>query len=250
MVGATVRGRLTWLVAEVAELIEENPRVRTIVFDCPGWPGHLAGQHIDLRLTAEDGYQAQRSYSISAPTDGERVAITVELVDDGEVSPYLVDQLIEGDLIELRGPIGGYFVWRDVMTSPLHLVGGGSGVAPLMAILRTRVDSGSRVPVRYLASARTADHIIYSEELNRIARKHEMVEVVHTLTRSHPNGWNGLTRRVDRDMLTAPGFLPSDRPDVYVCGPTGFVEVVADTFVEMGHDPVRVKTERFGPSGG
>ncbi len=250
MVGTAVRGRLTWQVAEVVELIAENDAVRTIVFECPGWPGHLAGQHIDVRLTAEDGYQAQRSYSISAPADRERVAITVELVDGGEVSPFLLGELRTGDMIELRGPIGGYFVWRATMTNPLFLVGGGSGVVPLMAMLRARIASGSQVPLRYLASARSAGRLIYAEELSRVVAEQDGIEVVHTLTREHPEGWTGPTRRVDRDMLTAAGFLPSDRPDVFVCGPTGFVETVAATLVEMGHDPSSVRTERFGPSGG
>lgn len=250
MAGAAVRGRLSWLVGKVAEIVDENPTVRSIVLDCPGWPGHLAGQHIDIRLTAEDGYQAQRSYSISTPGDGERLTITVEIVDDGEVSPFLVEELLVGDRIEIRGPIGGYFVWIETLANPLLLVGGGSGVAPLMAMLRTRMQSESGVPVHYLASARTADRLIYYEELVHIAESDEDVEVVHTLTRSHPDDWKGPTRRVDRDMLTVPGFSPAEIPDVYVCGPTGFVEHVAATLVDVGHEPGRLRTERFGPSGG
>ena len=209
MAGAAVRGRLTWLVAKVADIVDENPTVCSIVFDCPGWTGHLAGQHIDIRLTAEDGYQAQRSYSISTPDDGERLTITVESVDDGEVSPFLIEELLVGDRIEIRGPIGGYFVWRETMTNPLLLVGGGSGVAPLMAMLRTRIQSGSNVPVHYLASARTPERLIYFDELSQIADPDETVEVVHTLTRSHPDGWVGPTRRVDRAMLTVAGFSPA-----------------------------------------
>lgn len=250
MAGAAVRGRLTWRVARVTDLIEENPTVRSVVLDCPGWPGHLAGQHIDIRLTAEDGYQAQRSYSVATPSEGKRVTITVEFVEGGEVSPFLVEDLRVDDRIEIRGPIGGYFTWRETMTNPLLLVGGGSGVVPLMAILRARVRSASDVPVFYLASARSFDRLIYFEETGAIAKGDGAISVVHTLTRSHPTDWAGPTRRVDEEMLTMAGFSPTDTPDVYVCGPTGFVEHVAATLVEGGHAPGRVRTERFGPSGG
>lgn len=250
MAGTAVLGRLTWLVAEVVEIVDENPTVRSIVLDCPGWPGHLAGQHIDMRLTAEDGYQAQRSYSIATPTDEERVTITVETVDDGEVSPFLVEELRLGDRIEIRGPIGGYFVWRPTMSSPLLLVGGGSGVVPLMAMLRGRLHSGSTVPVHYLASARTRERLIYFDESTRISGADETVTVVHTLTRSHPADWTGPTRRIDREMLEVPGFMPTESPDVFICGPTGFVEFVAATLVDIGHEPGRLRTERFGPTGG
>lgn len=250
MAGTAVRGRLTWLVATVVEIIEENPTVRSIVLECPGWPGHLAGQHIDIRLTADDGYQAQRSYSIASPADDERVTITVETVEDGEVSPFLVTELIVGDRIEIRGPIGGYFVWRPTMSSPLLLLGGGSGVVPLMAMIRERVRSESTVPVQYLASARTFERLIYVDELSRVSSSDETVGVLHTLTRSHPDGWAGLTRRVDSEMLAIPGFMPEDSPDVFICGPTGFVEAVATILVDMGHEPGRLRTERFGPSGG
>lgn len=250
MAGTAVRGRLTWQVATVAEVIDENPTTRSIVLECPDWPGHLAGQHLDIRLTAEDGYQAQRSYSMAAPTDGRRVAITVETVAGGEVSPFLVEEVLVGDRVEVRGPIGGYFVWRSTMASPLLLVGGGSGVVPLMAMVRERVRSGSNVPVHYLASARTDERLIYYEELRRVADSEETIEVVHTLTRSRPVGWSGLDRRVDRDMLDRPGFMAADGPDVFICGPTGFVEFVAATLVDLGHEPGRLRTERFGPSGG
>jgi ferredoxin-NADP reductase len=250
MAGTAVRGRLTWLIAQVIEIVDENPTVRSIVLDCPGWPGHLPGQHIDIRLTAEDGYQAQRSYSIATPADGERVTLTVETVDGGEVSPFLVEELRFGDRIEIRGPIGGYFVWRPTMSSPLLLVGGGSGVVPLMAMLRARSQSASTVPVHYLASGRTRERLIYFEESTRISDSDGSVVVVHTLTRSHPDGWTGPTRRIDREMLEVPGFMPTESPDVFVCGPTGFVESVAATLVDIGHEPGRVRTERFGPSGG
>lgn len=250
MVGTAIRGRLTWLVAEAVEFINETPRVLSIVLDCPGWPGHLPGQHIDLRLTADDGYQAQRSYSISAPADGERVVITVERVDDGEVSAFLFDDLQLGDRIELRGPIGGYFVWQPSEGGPLQLIGGGSGVAPLMAMVRSKIGSGSDVPVRYLSSARSLEDVIFRSELDVLQAQHGGVEVLHTLTRSAPSDWAGPTRRIDREMLEKHAWPADHSPLSFVCGPTPFVEVVASTLVELGHSPERVKTERFGPTGG
>jgi ferredoxin-NADP reductase len=250
MAGAAVRGRLNWLAAGATQFIDETPRVRSIVLDCHDWPGHLPGQHIDLRLTAEDGYQAQRSYSIAAPAEGDRVIITVELVDDGEVSPFLIEDLRVGDRIEIRGPIGGYFVWEPTRGGPLQLIGGGSGVVPLMAMLRASVRSRSHAPVRYLSSARAYEDLIYRAELETVASEESGVEVVHTLTRNHPPNWTGPTRRVDREMLAEHVWPPAVSPLCYVCGPTGFVESVATTLVELGHSPERVKTERFGPSGG
>jgi ferredoxin-NADP reductase len=249
MVGTALRRRLNWIVAEVVDLVDETPKVRSIVLRCPGWDGHLAGQHIDVRLTAEDGYQAQRSYSIATPSDGDLVTISVEFVDDGEVSPYLVEVLQEGDRIEIRGPIGGYFVWAPDRGGPLQLIGGGSGVAPLMAMLRQRVASGSDVPVRYLSSARTYEDVLYRSELDHLSER-DGIEVVHTLTRSHPDFWSGPTRRVDREILEEHVWPVGERPLCYVCGPTGFVETVATTLTEIGHEPDRIKTERFGPSGG
>jgi len=248
MAGAALPGRLNWLIAKAGEIVDETDRVRSIVLDCPGWPGHLPGQHIDIRLTAEDGYQAQRSYSISAPADGEQVVITVELVDDGEVSPFLIEDLRVGDQIEIRGPIGGYFVWEPSRGGPLQLLGGGSGVAPLMAMLRERVRSGSDVPVRYLSSARSYDDLIFRQELESITSEAEEVEVLHALTRSQPPRWTGLTGRVNRVMLAQHVWPAFTRPLCYVCGPTGFVETVASTLVALGHQPGRIKTERFGPT--
>ena len=249
MAGAAVRRRLSWASAEVVELIEENPRTRSIVLACPGWQGHSPGQHIDIRLTAEDGYQAERSYSLAAPPDGERVVITVELVSDGEVSTFLVEDLQVGDVIELRGPIGGYFVWEPSHGGPLQLIGGGSGVVPLMAILKHRVAVGDRTPVRYLASARSHDDLLYVAELDRMAGADPGISVVHTLTRSHPPGWEGPTRRIDREMLEEHAWPAGDDPLCFVCGPTGFVETVSSTLVAIGYRPERVKTERFGPTG-
>jgi ferredoxin-NADP reductase len=248
MAGAEVHGRLSWVLAEVVDLVDEGSRARSITLSCPGWTGHLAGQHVDIRLTAEDGYQAQRSYSIANPTQGDRVTITVELVPDGEVSPYLIEELTVGDQIELRGPIGGYFVWHPESDDPVQLIGGGSGVVPLMAILRARIATGSIAPIRYLSSARSLDDVLYREELEDIGAGG--IGVVHTLTRSHPADWAGPTRRVDREMLAEHVWPADEDPLCFVCGPTGFVESVASDLVALGHEPKRVKTERFGPSGG
>jgi ferredoxin-NADP reductase len=248
MAGTAVLGRLSWLVADVVDVIAETPRVKTIAFDVPDWRGHRPGQHVDIRLTAEDGYQAQRSYSIATAPNGTRVELTVERLDDGEVSPYLTDELRPGDRIELRGPVGGYFVWEPSQSGPLLLVAGGSGVVPLMAMIRAREAAASGVDTRLLFSSRAWDDVIYRDELERLGGGG--LRVIHTLTRSQPAGWTGYARRVDVDMLTEVGPGPAERPHVYVCGPTPFVEVVAETFVDLGHDPKQVKTERFGPTGG
>ena len=248
MAGAALLGRLTWQLGELVDVVAETTRVRTLVFDLPEWPGHRAGQHVDVRLTAEDGYQAERSYSIASSPDGTRVALTVERLDDGEVSPYLTDELRPGDRIELRGPIGGYFVWEPPQGGPLLLVAGGSGIAPLMSMLRLRATAGSGVEARLLFSSRSWEEIIYRDELERL-NGHEL-RVVHTLTRAQPAGWTGYARRVDAEMLAEVGPDASEQPHVYVCGPTPFVELVAGTLVELGHDARAVKTERFGPTGG
>jgi ferredoxin-NADP reductase len=239
---------MNWRVAEVVNVVPETPGVKTITFDVPGWPGHRAGQHVDVRLTAEDGYQAQRSYSIASTPDGTRVELTVERLDDGEVSPYLTDELRPGDRIELRGPVGGYFVWEPAQGGPLLLVAGGSGVVPLMAMIRARAAAGSDAEARLLFSSRGWDEVIYRDELERLGGGG--LTVVHTLTRSRPPGWNGYARRVDVDMLAEVGPSPDERPHVYVCGPTPFVEAAAQALVRLGHEPHMVKTERFGPTGG
>jgi ferredoxin-NADP reductase len=248
--GAAVLGRLTalgWTAAEVREIVPETRRVASLALDVPGWPGHLAGQHVDLRLTADDGYRAERSYSIaSAPGDG--VVVTVERLEDGEVSPYLVEDVRPGDVLEVRGPIGGYFVWEPALGGPLLLVAGGSGVVPLMAMLRHRAAAGSDVPARLLYSSRTLEEAIFHDELAALAAPD--LGVVHTLTRHAPAGWQGFTRRVDRAMLEEVAWPPPDRPLIYVCGPSGFVETVATAMVELGHEPALVRTERFGPTGG
>jgi ferredoxin-NADP reductase len=243
--GAAVLGRLTWLLAEVVELVTETPRVKSLVFAVPGWQGHRPGQHVDVRLTAEDGYQAQRSYSIATPADGERVVLTVERLEDGEVSPFLVDELLVGERIELRGPIGGYFVWDGAEEAPLQLVGGGSGIVPLMAMLRHRAGLGSAGPAALLYSARAESDLIYRDELDRLAD----VRIAYTLTREQPPGWAGYRRRIDADMLGEVLGGPESGAMAYVCGPTSFVEVAADTLVDLGYEPGRVRTERFGPTG-
>jgi len=216
----------------------------------PGWPGHRPGQHVDVRLTAEDGYQAQRSYSIASAPDGARVELTIERLDDGEVSPYLTEELRPGDQVELRGPIGGYFTWDVPDGGPLLLIGGGSGVVPLMAMLRHRAAAGSMVPARLLLSARTIEEVIYRDELDRLAAADPAVNVVTTLTRARPPGWTGYDRRIDAALLAEVAWPPEERPLCYVCGPTGLVETAASLLLDLGHEPDRIKTERFGPSGG
>ena len=244
------RGPLLWRIGEVTDLIPETPRVSSLVIDVPGWPGHVAGQHIDVRLTAEDGYQAQRSYSIaSAPEDG-RVSITVERLDDGEVSPYLVGEVRVGDKIELRGPIGGYFVWRAGGPRPVLLIAGGSGVVPLMAMLRHRRAVASSTPVKLLFSSRSYEDVIYREELDRLAGGEQPPDVVHTLTRSQPSGWRGYKRRIDAAMLEEVAWRKHEQPEAFICGPTPMVESAANLLVAAGYDPTWIKTERFGASGG
>ena len=250
MARAAIRGRLSWTLAEVVDLVDETPRVRSIVLDVPGWPGHLAGQHIDVRLTAEDGYQAQRSYSIASAPQGERIALTVEGLPDGEVSSYLVGELRTGDKLELRGPVGGYFVWEANAVGPLLLIAGGSGIVPLMSMLRHRDAAGADVGAKLLYSSRSWEDVIYRDELERLASVTDGPEVVHTLTRSQPQGWTGYSRRVDAPMLTEIAWPASSVPAAFVCGPTPFVESVAAALVVLGYPATSVKTERFGPTGG
>ena len=242
MAGAAVLGRLAplkWRVASLAELVDETPHARTLVLDVEGWEGHRAGQHVDVRLTAEDGYQAERSYSIASGPDDGKLELTVELIEDGEVSPYLVDELHHGDTFELRGPIGGWFAWDPAEGGPLLLVGGGSGVVPLRSMLRARP---ADVPARLIYSARTLEDVIYRDELEALGD-----DVVLTLTREQRDGIR--SGRVDADLLREAGFAPAQEPRIFVCGPTPFVEAVASELVELGHPPERVKTERFGPTG-
>jgi ferredoxin-NADP reductase len=240
---------IQWQLCDVAELIEETPRVKTIVLDAPDWPGHRAGQHLDVRLTAEDGYQAQRSYSIASAPEDELLAITVERLDDGEVSPYLADELRVGDKLELRGPIGGYFVWEATQGGPLLLIGGGSGVVPLVAMLRHRAARARSVAARLLYSARSLDDVIYREELDKLAGNDDGLEVLYALTREQPAGWTGYARRVDEEILREVAD-PDGAGVAFVCGPTRFVEAIADGLVGIGYAPENVRTERFGPTGG
>jgi ferredoxin-NADP reductase len=235
-------------VGTVREVVEESAAARTILLDVPDWPGHVAGQHVDVRLTAEDGYQAQRSYSIASAPESPQLALTVERMDDGEVSPYLTEEVRPGDELELRGPVGGHFTWRVEDGGPLLLVAGGSGLVPLMAMLRHRAARGSTVDARLLLSTRSVEEVLYRTELATLAERHG-VRASYTLTRSRPPGWTGFERRIDAEMLAAVGPPPSEAPRVFVCGPTAFVERAADLLVELGHAPAAIRAERFGPTG-
>ncbi|AQZ71172.1 oxidoreductase [[Actinomadura] parvosata subsp. kistnae] len=238
---------MTWRPAELVAAAAETASARTLRFRVPGWPGHLAGQHVDVRLTAEDGYTAQRSYSMAAPADGDLVELTVETVTDGEVSPYLVEELRVGDQVELRGPVGGWFVWRPESTAPVLLVGGGSGIVPLMSMIRARRQAGSRAPFRLLYSLRDPDRRYYADELRR---PDPGLDVTYLYTRSAPEHVSRPARRIMLDDLAEGGWPASFEPDCYVCGPTGFVEAAADLLLALGHAPERIRTERFGPTGG
>ena len=242
--------RLGWQLAEVRDIVVETSRVKSLVLHVASWRGHLPGQHVDIRLTAEDGYQAQRSYSITSPPEDELLTLTVERVENGEVSQYLVGDLRAGDQFELRGPIGGYFVWTTAAGGPLCLIAGGSGVAPLMAMLRHRDRSNNRVPALLLYSSRTLEDIIYRAELDAIAHRDGALRVVNTLTREKPERWMGHRGRIDKVLLAAECFPPQQNPRIFVCGSTPFVEDVSRFLVELGHDPLKIKTERFGPTGG
>jgi ferredoxin-NADP reductase len=242
--------RLVWRIGEVVETHHATPRTKSLFLDVPGWEGHKAGQHVDVRLTAEDGYQAQRSYSIASAPEEESVELVVERLDDGEVSPYLTDELRSGDKLELRGPIGGWFTWEVREGGPLFLVAGGSGIAPLAAMIRHRAATGSEAPCRLLYSSRSREETIFADELDRLAASDGSLAVIETLTRSQPPGWTGYARRIDDDMLAEVAPSPEQGPLTFVCGPTPLVESVATALVELGHDAGRIKTERFGPTGG
>jgi ferredoxin-NADP reductase len=248
MARAAISGRLTWQLGRVVALVDETTHSKSVMLDVPEWAGHRAGQHIDVRLTAEDGYQAERSYSIaSAPAD-PHLMITVQRLDDGEVSPYLTDVLMPGDELELRGPIGGYFVWEQSLAGPLLMVAGGSGVVPFRAMLRDWAAGPRAAEARLLHSSRTLEDAIYREELARLAA-HDGADVELTLTQDWPAGWQGHRGRVNRELVDQVAWPPERRPLMYICGPTGFVEAVAETLVQAGHSPGRIKTERFGPTG-
>jgi ferredoxin-NADP reductase len=245
-----VRTTLEWQIATVTEIRPETAEVKTFVLALPGWQAHRPGQHYDVRLTAEDGYQAQRSYSIASdPARGGIVELTVERIPDGEVSPYLHDVVRPGDRFEVRGPIGGYFVWEADRGGPLLLIAGGSGVVPLMAMLRHRASADPTVPAAMLASWRSAEGIIYADELAALGAAGDGLRVVHTLTRSQPPGWRGYARRIDQPMLQEVLALLPPTPQVYICGPTALVENAASGLVGLGVPADRVRTERFGPTG-
>ena len=241
---------IAWQVTTIAAIRDETPTVRSYSLSTPSWPGHRAGQHVDVRLTAEDGYSVERSYSIaSEPERRDVIDVTVERIEDGEVSSFLHDVVQVGDGLELRGPIGGYFVWESALGGPLFLVAGGSGVVPLMAMLRHRARSGSNVRARLLASSRHYEDIIYRDELEQLAAKDSAFDVVHTLTRSQPPGWSGYGRRIDDRMLAEAVEPIGVDARVYICGPTALVETAANGLVRLGFPPDRVRTERFGPTG-
>jgi ferredoxin-NADP reductase len=245
---AALPGRLNWRLATVVELLDETDRTRSLVLEAPGWPGHSAGQHLDVRLTAEDGYQAQRSYSLASGPADEHLVITVERLDDGEVSPYLTNELRVGDTFELRGPIGGYFVWSNSMTHPLLMLAGGSGVVPFRSMLRDwAVGPRSQTP-RLLYSSRTLAEVIFRTELEAFSR--EGVDVQITLTRESPTGWRGHLGRIDSQLLEKAAFPLSHDPLAYICGPNGFVEATSQALLDLGYPPARIRTERFGPTGG
>lgn len=248
--GARTGRRLEWQLAQVREIVAETYRVKNLVLQVPNWLGHLPGQHLDIRLTADDGYQAQRSYSIASPPEDELLTLTVERVTDGEVSPYLVDDLRADDKFELRGPIGGHFVWTVAARGPLWLLAGGSGIVPLMAMLRHRARRKLRAPALLVYSSRTLEDVIYRQELDMMTLGDPDLRVVMTLTRKQPEGWKGHRGRIDKALLAEACFPPQLKPNIFVCGSTPFVEDVSGFLVELGHDPLLVKTERFGPSGG
>ncbi len=248
MARTAVSGRLTWQLGRVVQLIDETPLCKSIVLELADRRGHRAGQHVDVRLTAEDGYQAERSYSIASAPEDRHLMLTVERLDDGEVSPYLTDELRVDDELELRGPIGGYFVWEGSLGGPLLMIAGGSGVVPFRSMLRHWA-AGERATVpRLLYSSRTLQDVIYQEELSGFASR-DGVDVRFALTREWPPDWDGHRGRVDRGFLEQAAWEPAERPLIYICGPTSFVEAVAQALVDIGHQPDRVKTERFGPTG-
>ncbi len=249
MARAALLGRLTWRVATVAEVRTETASARTLVLSVPGWPGHRGGQHVDVRLTAPDGYTAQRSYSIASAPEPDRLELTVQRVPDGEVSPYLVDEARPGDEMELRGPVGGYFTWTPEDTAPVLLLAGGSGVVPLMAMIRARAAAGSRVPFRLVYASRGPAEVIYAAELMRRIRDDRGLDVTFAYTRNVPEGWPRRPGRIDADLLAAAGWPADFAPAVFVCGPTGFVEATANLLVDQGHAASAIRTERFGPTG-
>ncbi|HEU4349541.1 MAG TPA: ferredoxin reductase [Actinoplanes sp.] len=247
MARTAVSRRLTWRVATVTRARAETPSARTLMLAVPAWPGHLPGQHVDVRLTAPDGYSAQRSYSIASAWTGDgTVELTVQRVEDGEVSSYLTEVLKEGDPLELRGPVGGWFVWRPAQPAPVLLVAGGSGVVPLMAMIRARGVVRGRQPFRLIYSVRSPDDVCYAGELARRVRDDAGLDVHYVFTRQTPPDWPEPAKRINVATLNSHGWPPDFGPECYVCGPTSFVETAADILVALGHDPRKIRTERFG----
>jgi len=247
MARAAIPGRLTWQLARVVELTAETGRAKSVVLKAPDWTGHRAGQHVDVRLTAPDGYQAQRSYSIASAPEDPHLVLTVEEIDGGEVSPYLTEELRPGDELERRGPIGGYFVWDSAQPGPLQLFAGGSGIVPLRAMLRHRAATGATTPTRLLYSVRSLDDVIFRQELLGPSDQPGL-DVDVALTRSWPEDWTGHRGRIDEALLDAQAWPASEQPWIYICGPTGFVESISQRMVDRRHPPDRIKTERFGPT--
>jgi ferredoxin-NADP reductase len=241
---------VTWRVATVAAVRDETRTARSITLDVPDWPGHLAGQHVDVRLTAADGYSAARSYSIaSAPSGDEHVEITVERLDDGEVSPYLTGEVMAGDSLEIRGPIGGWFVWHPEQTEPIQLIAGGSGLVPLIAMMRARAAVRSKIPFRLLYSVRQPDAILYVDELRALASTNDGTAITYAYTRVTPEDWGRPPARVDAALIAQVTWPANQSPTCYVCGPTPFVESIATSLTAAGHPPDRIRTERFGATG-
>ncbi|HTU70173.1 MAG TPA: ferredoxin reductase [Candidatus Baltobacteraceae bacterium] len=249
MAGTALHGRLDWRESTLVERRRESVSAYTLVLDVPQWAGHDAGQHADVRLTAPDGYSAARSYSIANAPSGNRIELTIEELADGEVSPYLAESLAPGDPLEIRGPIGGWFVWRPEQTEPVQLVAGGSGIVPLMAMIRTRAQTRSRAPFRLLYSVRSPQAVIYADELRQRAAADAGLEISYIYTRGVPDGWPRPAGRIDAETIAQATFSAHMQPACYVCGPTPFVEAAANLLIEAGHDAARIKTERFGPSG-
>jgi ferredoxin-NADP reductase len=250
MAGAEVLGRVTWRTGKVVALLDETSTARTITIAVPDWPGHVAGQHIDVRLTAPDGYSAVRSYSIaSAPSSDGRIEITVDRLSNGEVSPYLTQQVMVGDELEVRGPIGRWFVWRPEQVGPVQLVAGGSGIVPLMAMIRSRTSAGSTVPFRLLYSVREPGAIFYRDELQTLSSQGDSVVVTYAFTRATPKDWPRPAGRIDRELIDSGTWPANLQPSGYVCGPTSFVESATDLLIAAGHDRERIRTERFGATG-
>lgn len=245
-----LKNRIEWQVAQVKAVVTETSRVKSIILQPARWSGHWPGQHVDIRLTADDGYQAERSYSIASAPEDKLLTLTVERVDDGEVSSYLLDELRVGDGLEFRGPIGGYFVWSRSLGGPICLVAGGTGITPLMAMLRHRARSRENIPALLIYSARSVADIVYREELNAMIHRDNDLRLVYALTREQPDDWTGYRGRINEALLVDNCFPPEQNPMFYVCGPTAFVENISGLLSRLGFNPLSIKTERFGPSGG